>query len=187
MTQAEAEALDQKLDEALACALLAHSVPATDVDELRLELSDLEQAFRDAACTVDFQVMARDLLTDWLAAGSWLEPLLKTCAIEGKKMMRCKIKLLDEYAADQQLAMWALSVGTGRFGPQDQQGKPMQYLFIIVAVAAIVIYSAQHDLTTFSQFMDYVRDDMLSLMLWLAVAIVALGALYVVMRINRNK
>lgn len=64
----------------------------------------------------------------------------------------------------------------------------MQYLFIItVAVAAIVIYSAQHDLTSFSQFMDYVRDDMLSLMLWLAVAIVALGAVYVVMRINRNK
>jgi hypothetical protein len=64
----------------------------------------------------------------------------------------------------------------------------MQYLFIIaVAVAAIVIYSAQHDLTSFSQFMDYVRDDMLSLMLWLAIAIVALAAVYVVMRINRNK
>lgn len=64
----------------------------------------------------------------------------------------------------------------------------MQYLFIIVvAVAAIVIYSAQHDLTSFSQFMDYVRDDMLSLMLWLAIVIVALGAVYVVMRINRNK
>ncbi|WP_219096170.1 hypothetical protein [Pseudomonas sp. UMAB-40] len=69
LTQAEAEVLDQKLDEALATALLTHSVPATDVDELRLELSDLEQALRDAACTVDFQVMALDLLTDWLAAG----------------------------------------------------------------------------------------------------------------------
>lgn len=64
----------------------------------------------------------------------------------------------------------------------------MQFLFIIaVAVAAIMIYSAQHDLTSFSQFMDYVRDDMLSLMLCLAIAIVALGAVYVVMRINRNK
>lgn len=63
----------------------------------------------------------------------------------------------------------------------------MQYLFIVVAVAAIVIYSAQHDLSSFSQFMDYVRDDMLSLMLWLAVAILVLGAVYVVMRINRNK
>jgi len=68
----------------------------------------------------------------------------------------------------------------------------MQFLFIIavavaVAIPAIVIYSAQHDLTSFSQFMDYVRDDMLSLMLWLAIAIVALGAAYVVMRINRNK
>lgn len=63
----------------------------------------------------------------------------------------------------------------------------MLYVFIIVAVAAILVYSAQHDLTSFSQFMDYVRDDMLSLMGWLAIAIVVLGAVYVVMRLNRNK
>jgi LPXTG-motif cell wall-anchored protein len=35
--------------------------------------------------------------------------------------------------------------------------------------------------------MDYVRGDMLSLMLWLGIAILVLGAVYVVMRINRNK
>ncbi|WP_235814405.1 hypothetical protein, partial [Pseudomonas syringae group genomosp. 3] len=64
---------------------------------------------------------------------------------------------------------------------------PMQYVFIIIAVVGIVVYSAQHDLTSFSQFMDYVRGDMLALMLWLAIAIVVLGAVYVVMRIGRRK
>jgi hypothetical protein len=63
----------------------------------------------------------------------------------------------------------------------------MQYLFIVIAVSAIVIYSAQNGLTSSSQFMDYVRGDMLSLMLWLGIAILVLGAVYVVMRINRNK
>ncbi|MCF5371962.1 hypothetical protein [Pseudomonas syringae] len=63
----------------------------------------------------------------------------------------------------------------------------MQFLFIVIAVAAIVIYSAQHDLNSFNQFMDYVRGDMLSLMLWLAIAIVALGAVYVVIRLARRK
>jgi hypothetical protein len=62
----------------------------------------------------------------------------------------------------------------------------MQYLFIIIAVSAIVIYSAEHNLTSFNSFMDYVRDDMLSIMLWLAIAIVVLGAVYVVMRISRK-
>lgn len=63
----------------------------------------------------------------------------------------------------------------------------MQYLFIVIAVSAIVIYSAQHGLTSLSQFMDYIRGDMLSLMLWIGIAILVLGAFYVVMRINRNK
>ncbi|WP_440057859.1 hypothetical protein [Pseudomonas fragariae (ex Marin et al. 2024)] len=62
----------------------------------------------------------------------------------------------------------------------------MQYLFIVIAVAAIVIYSAQHDLNSLSQFMDYVRGDMLSIMLWLAIAILALGAVYVVTRLVRK-
>lgn len=63
----------------------------------------------------------------------------------------------------------------------------MQYLFIIIAVSTIVIYSAEHGLTSFSQFMDYVRGDMYSLMLWLGIALLVLGVVYVLVRNNRNK
>jgi hypothetical protein len=64
---------------------------------------------------------------------------------------------------------------------------PMQFLFIIIAVAAIVIYSAKHDLTSLNQFMDYVRDDTYSLMLWLGLAILFLGAVWGVMLLSRKK
>lgn len=63
----------------------------------------------------------------------------------------------------------------------------MQFLFIIIAVAAIVIYSAKHDLTSLNQFMDYVRDDTYSLMLWLGLAILFLGAVWGVMLLSRKK
>lgn len=56
----------------------------------------------------------------------------------------------------------------------------MQYLFIVIAVVAIVIFSAQNGLSSLSQFLDFVHNDMLSLILWLGIAILALGMLYFV-------
>ncbi|RMM39204.1 hypothetical protein ALQ79_200385 [Pseudomonas amygdali pv. lachrymans] len=63
----------------------------------------------------------------------------------------------------------------------------MQFLFIIITVAAIVIYSAKHDLTSLTQFMGYFREDTYWLMLWLGIAIFILSAVWGVMLIGRKK
>lgn len=62
----------------------------------------------------------------------------------------------------------------------------MQFIFIFVAVAAIVLYSASHNLTTFGEFMDYTEDSMLSLMLWSGIALIFVGSIYVLMRFLRK-
>lgn len=63
----------------------------------------------------------------------------------------------------------------------------MQFIFIFVAVAAIVVYSASHNLTTFGEFMDYTEDSMLSLMLWSGIALIFVGSIYVLMRFLRKR
>lgn len=58
------------------------------------------------------------------------------------------------------------SVEEGRsWLPKTHRKYRMLVLFIIVAVVAIVVYSAEHNLATLGQFVDYVQHDTLTVMM----------------------
>lgn len=62
----------------------------------------------------------------------------------------------------------------------------IQLMFIIVSVAAIVIFSEKHDLKTLNEFLDYAQDDMWSLFLWLGFAGLVLGMLLFTVCISKK-